>query len=103
MCPFHSSSFPESLALAKETGLSIGNMDEIQKLHIRSVPLGEQPRRLAHQDSSRTFAVALSQCLNLSGDSHLLRVPQVSMRVSSCSAHLEPAALYLQGRLDRSR
>ncbi|KAK9843115.1 hypothetical protein WJX74_007214 [Apatococcus lobatus] len=67
MCPFNSSSFPESLALAKETGLTIGNMDEIQKLHIRSVPLGEQPRRLAHQDSSRTFGVALSQCLDPSG------------------------------------
>lgn len=67
MCPFNSSSFPDSLALAKETGLTIGNMDEIQKLHIRSVPLGEQPRRLAHQDSSRTFGVALSQCLDPSG------------------------------------
>ena len=67
MCPFNSSSFPDSLALAKETGLSIGNMDEIQKLHIRSVPLGEQPRRLAHQDSSRTLGVALSQCLDPAG------------------------------------
>ena len=37
-----------------------GSIDEIQKLHIRSVPLGEQPRRIAHQGASRTFAVTIS-------------------------------------------
>lgn len=36
-----------------------GTIDEIQKLHIRTVPLGEQPRRLAHQDASRTLAVGV--------------------------------------------
>jgi hypothetical protein len=29
----------------------------IQKLHIRTVPLGEQPRRIAHQPSSRSLGV----------------------------------------------
>eukprot|EP00898_Chlorokybus_atmophyticus_P002114 jgi/Chlat1/2903/Chrsp2S04662 len=58
MCPFNSSSFPESLAIGMENQLSIGTIDEIQKLHIRTVPLGEQPRRIAHQESSRSFAVA---------------------------------------------
>lgn len=36
-----------------------GTIDEIQKLHIRTVPLGEQPRRLAHQEASRTLAVGV--------------------------------------------
>lgn len=57
MCPFNSASFPDSLAIGKEGELTIGTIDEIQKLHIRSVPLGEQPRRIAHQESSRTLAV----------------------------------------------
>eukprot|EP01112_Ceratiomyxa_fruticulosa_P020970 TRINITY_DN7283_c0_g1_i2.p1 TRINITY_DN7283_c0_g1~~TRINITY_DN7283_c0_g1_i2.p1 ORF type:complete len:1042 (-),score=227.88 TRINITY_DN7283_c0_g1_i2:442-3567(-) len=57
MSPFNSESFPESLAIAKSSSLSIGTIDEIQKLHIRSVPLGEMPRRIAHQDQSKTFAV----------------------------------------------
>jgi len=57
MCPFNSASFPDSLALASEDTLIIGTIDEIQKLHIRTVPLGEQPRRIAHQDSTRTFLV----------------------------------------------
>jgi hypothetical protein len=29
----------------------------IQKLHIRTVPLGEQPRRIAHQPSSKSLGV----------------------------------------------
>mmetsp|Transcript_28073 Transcript_28073/g.43830 ORF Transcript_28073/g.43830 Transcript_28073/m.43830 type:complete len:992 (-) Transcript_28073:1819-4794(-) len=57
MCSFNSDGFPESLAIATETSLTIGTIDDIQKLHIRTVPLYEQPRRIAHQESSRTFCV----------------------------------------------
>lgn len=57
MCPFNSAAFPDSLAIAKEGELSIGTIDDIQKLHIRSIPLGEHARRICHQEQSRTFAV----------------------------------------------
>jgi hypothetical protein len=33
-----------SLALANDSTLTVGTIDEIQKLHIRTVPLGENPR-----------------------------------------------------------
>jgi DNA damage-binding protein 1 len=56
-CPFNARSFPDSLALATETGLAVGAVDDIQKLHVRTVPLHEQPRRIAHQSSTGTFAV----------------------------------------------
>lgn len=58
MCSFNCASFPDSLAIASKSTLTIGTIDNIQKLHIRSVPLGEQPRRIAHQEESKTFAVA---------------------------------------------
>ena len=51
MCPFNSQDFTESLALATEDELKIGTIDEIQKLHIRTVPLNEQPRRISHMES----------------------------------------------------
>ena len=39
-----------------------------QKLHIRTVPLGEQPRRIAHQETTRTFAVTCTQAnINMGG------------------------------------
>ncbi|CAL9775781.1 unnamed protein product [Musa acuminata subsp. burmannicoides] len=57
MCPFNSAAFPDSLAIAKEGELSIGTIDDIQKLHIRTIPLGEHARRICHQEQSRTFAI----------------------------------------------
>ncbi|KAI5604930.1 hypothetical protein BDE02_01G318600 [Populus trichocarpa] len=57
MCPFNSAAFPDSLAIAKEGELSIGTIDDIQKLHIRSIPLGEHARRICHQEQSRTFSI----------------------------------------------
>ncbi|CAH3106628.1 unnamed protein product [Pocillopora meandrina] len=57
MCPLNSEGFPDSLAVASEGALTIGTIDEIQKLHIRTVPLGETPRRIAYQESTQTFGV----------------------------------------------
>ncbi len=57
MCPFNAHSFPDSLAIATENRLVIGTIDEIQKLHIRTVPLGEMPRRIAHNEALRAFVV----------------------------------------------
>jgi DNA damage-binding protein 1 len=57
MCSFNSESFPESLAIASEESMTIGTIDDIQKLHVRTVPLGEQPRRICHMESSGTFGL----------------------------------------------
>ena len=61
MTPFHSSAFPDCLAIATEDSLLIGTIDEIQKLHIRTVPLGEHARRLAHLENAKAFAVLTTQ------------------------------------------
>ncbi|CAG5859650.1 unnamed protein product [Menidia menidia] len=37
--------------------LTIGTIDEIQKLHIRTVPLYESPRRICYQEVSQCFGV----------------------------------------------
>ncbi|KAL4542634.1 hypothetical protein Ndes2526B_g09435 [Nannochloris sp. 'desiccata'] len=60
---FNTSSFPDSLALVKPGSLSIGSMDDIQKLHVRTAPLHEQPRRITHQESSRSFLVTITQAM----------------------------------------
>ncbi|MEE6517534.1 hypothetical protein FKM82_027813, partial [Ascaphus truei] len=43
MCPLNSEGYPDSLALANTSTLTIGTIDEIQKLHIRTVPSNESP------------------------------------------------------------
>lgn len=57
MCSINAESYPDSLALATKKSVILGTIDEIQKLHIRTVPLGEAPRRIAYQEASQTFAV----------------------------------------------
>ncbi|XP_018018027.1 DNA damage-binding protein 1 [Hyalella azteca] len=57
MCPLNSEAYPNSLALANGEGVTIGTIDEIQKLHIRTVPLGETPRYIAYQEETETFGV----------------------------------------------
>ena len=53
MCPLNSEAYPDSLVLATDTAVTIGTIDEIQKLHIRTVPLGESPRRIAYQETTQ--------------------------------------------------
>lgn len=57
VCGFDTEAFPDSLAIATENGLHLGEVDEIQKLHITSIPLGEQPRRIAHMEMAKCFGV----------------------------------------------
>ena len=57
MSSFNTSSFPGHLALAKDDVLTIGRIDEVQKLHVRTVPLGEQPFRICHCPSARALVV----------------------------------------------
>lgn len=61
MCSLNAQAYPDSLALATKTSVILGTIDEIQKLHIRTVPLGESPRRIAYQESSQTFGVITSR------------------------------------------
>ncbi|XP_022727310.1 DNA damage-binding protein 1a isoform X2 [Durio zibethinus] len=76
MCPFNSAAFPDSLAIAKEGELTIGTIDDIQKLHIRSIPLGEHAHRISHQEQSRTFAICSSKNQSSADESemHFIRL-----------------------------
>jgi DNA damage-binding protein 1 len=57
MCSLNAEAYPDSLALATKNSVILGTIDEIQKLHIRTVPLGESPRRISYQEQSSTFGV----------------------------------------------
>ncbi|GJD12440.1 DNA damage-binding protein 1 [Galdieria sulphuraria] len=69
VCSFSSEAFPDCLALVTEGSLLLGTVDNIQKLHIRTIPLGEQPRRIAHLDTHHVFAVLTTkQVVTISED-----------------------------------
>jgi DNA damage-binding protein 1 len=72
MCRFNSENFPDSLALALEGSgqLMIGSIDEIQKLHIRTIPLKQQPRRICYQESNNSFAVVTTRMTDEEGETN---------------------------------
>ena len=53
---------PDTLAIASEDALILGTVDEVRKLHVRSVYLHEQPRRIAHLDAIHAFALLTAIC-----------------------------------------
>lgn len=54
---FNSVSFPDAVALTTKDGLLIGQMEEIQKLHITKIPTRDTPRRITYQEASRSFGL----------------------------------------------
>ncbi|OBZ90829.1 DNA damage-binding protein 1, partial [Choanephora cucurbitarum] len=57
-------SFPDAVALATKDGLIIGQMEEIQKLHITKIPTKDTPRRIAYQEASRTFGLVTERVVS---------------------------------------
>ncbi len=57
MCSINAEAYENCLVLCNESTLTIGSMDQIQKLHIRNVPLYETPQVMAYQKESQTYAV----------------------------------------------
>jgi DNA damage-binding protein 1 len=55
MTPFNSALCPNCLAMSSETGLLIGSVDSLNKIHIQKYPLGESPRHICHHKSSSTL------------------------------------------------
>uniref|UniRef100_A0A914HG40 DNA damage-binding protein 1 n=1 Tax=Globodera rostochiensis TaxID=31243 RepID=A0A914HG40_GLORO len=62
MCSLNSDCYRDCLALADGENLIIGTIDEIQKLHIRTVQLGETVHRLAYQPESNLIAILTTRC-----------------------------------------
>ena len=98
---FHTKSFPDNLALVKPGSLAIGTIDDVQvsglritfqshalqeisnlvkmllclqKLHVRTIRLNEQPRRIANQEETKTILVLISSAITSSSTRDSLRL-----------------------------
>lgn len=57
MCSLDTNCYSDSLALVSDSDILFGTIDEIQKLHIKTIPLFESPVKIAHQQSTQTFGL----------------------------------------------
>ena len=56
-CSFHCELFPDCLAFALNESFMIGTIDDYQKLHVQTFPLGETPHRIAYLKTAKMFCV----------------------------------------------
>lgn len=61
VCQFDTSCFPGSLALATESELIIGTMDQIKKIQIETFIFGQMVFKICHQIETNTFLIATSK------------------------------------------
>lgn len=57
VCALNGGAFRDALCLASASGLAIGRVDDVQRLHIRTYTLDEMPRRIAHAARLNALAV----------------------------------------------
>lgn len=57
MCSFNSEYYGPSLTLVTDVGVILGRIDDIQKLHVRSLPLGESVRRINYMEEEKVYVI----------------------------------------------
>ena len=57
MCSFHSEFYGASLTLVTDMGVILGRIDDIQKLHVRSLTLGEPARRISFMEEEKAYII----------------------------------------------
>ena len=63
VCELNTSEFPDALAFATKEALRIGSVEEIQRLHVRKIPVpgGEMARRIVHHPTQRAYVLATAR------------------------------------------
>jgi len=61
MTSFHSELFPQSLCLISNQGFTIGTIDSIQKVHIRTIPIDGHPRKISHDSKYGIYGVIIEK------------------------------------------
>lgn len=113
MCSFSTEAFTDSLALATDETLTIGTVDEIQKLHIRTVELRETPRRICHHEPSAHFGLLTTMITAEEEevnwvrllheqtfevvDSHRLETNEMGCSIIACSLEDDPQTYIVVG------
>lgn len=57
MCALNTPTFADSLCVADESALTIGTVDDVQRLHVRTYPVDGSPRHIAYQAATASLAV----------------------------------------------
>lgn len=83
MCSFHSEFYGPSLTLVTDMGVILGRIDDIQKLHVRPLPLAEPAKRIAFMEEEKAYII-LTQYLDLYQTDHLTPISRQAQQKTDC-------------------
>ena len=55
--PFNTEFTPHALSYVTDETLKVGLIEQIQRIHIKTIPIGETVRKIAHQTESHVFGI----------------------------------------------
>ncbi|CAF3984446.1 unnamed protein product, partial [Adineta steineri] len=88
MCSFHSEYYGASLTLVTDMGLILGRIDDIQKLHVRSLVLGEPARRIAFMEEEKAYII-LTQYMDIFRTDNITPISKQAHQKIDCTTTIK--------------
>jgi DNA damage-binding protein 1 len=83
MCSFNSKYYGSSLTLVTDMGVILGRIDDIQKLHVRSLSLGESVRRIDFNPEEKIYII-LTQYMDIYQTENLTPISKQAHQKLDC-------------------
>jgi DNA damage-binding protein 1 len=83
MCSFNSEYYGSSLTLVTDMGVLLGRIDDIQKLHVRSLILAESVRRIAFIDEEKAY-ILLTQYMDIYQTDNIIPISKQAHQKIDC-------------------
>jgi DNA damage-binding protein 1 len=88
MCSFNSEYYGSSLTLVTDMGVLLGRIDDIQKLHVRSLILGESARRIAFMDEEKAYII-LTQYMDVYQTDSIVPISKQAHEKIDCTTKIK--------------
>ena len=88
MCSLNSEYYGSSLTLVTDMGVLLGRIEDIQKLHVRSLALGEAVRRIAFMEPEKIFLI-LTQYLEDYQTEKIIPISRQAQRKIDCPTKIK--------------
>ncbi len=88
MCSFNSEYYGSSLTLVTDMGVLLGRIDDIQKLHVRSLILGESARRIVFMDEEKAFII-LTQYMDVYQTDSIVPISKQAHQKLDCTTKIK--------------
>lgn len=88
MCSFNSEFYGPSLTLVTDAGVILGRIDDIQKLHVRALNLGEPARRIAFIEEEKAYVI-LTQYIDIYRSDHHFPISKQAQQKIDCPTKIK--------------